>query len=89
MSYWNPELPTQSEYVYSLHPTVSETFVERSVGDIADYVKERATKEIILGGLAYYARKKPEHLAARAIGYSIPFLGWGIFAYEVYNLVND
>ena len=89
MSYWNPELPTQSEYIYSFEPAVSETFVERTVGDVADYAQERLAKEVIFGALAYYARKKPAHLAARAIGYSLPFVGWGLFAYEVYDLLND
>ena len=90
LQYWD-SVPTQSEYLYVQTPVEYSIYDagNDTASDVIEWAERRVTKEAAFGALNWYARKFPRHVLARVIGYNIPFVGWGLFFYEVYSLYDE
>lgn len=58
------------------------------VDALVNYIPSKAQTKFVLTAGMTYARRRPAHLAARFLTRSIPFIGWGLLAYDVYQLYH-
>jgi hypothetical protein len=89
LQYWDAA-PTQAEHVYAQTP-VEYTFYDAGKDtalDVIDWAERKVTKEAAISALNWYARKFPQHVLARGVGYWMPFVGWALFAYDVYTVAS-
>lgn len=69
-----------ARYHYDRRDDIVDAFV--------NYIPSKAQTKFVLTAGMTYARRRPAHLAARFLTRSIPFIGWGLLAYDVYQFYH-